>query len=288
MNSSEKDGIFLNKRLDTGEFECRLSPTHFYPLLGEVATPEQAQRMIDEHFFNPDEFWGDWILPSIARNDPAYADQDYWRGRIWAPMNWLVYLGLCKYDNLGKAREADLLSVHCHNIRDYTTDKHHTTDDVPYGGGGGMVMKPEPIFAAVEAILDDELGTIPVLLLTPQGRPFSQAIARAYASEKLNRTEGFRDILVCPLFKPTSLIHVGIPIGERHNGDIGDQPDIAHKAESLLSGHIEIKDDQIGRLLFQEIDTLLSHISGDDDCAWPTDLKTQRNVCYNLVIIFDK
>jgi len=85
---------------------------------------------------------------------------------------------------LGKAREADLLSVHCHNIRDYTTDKHHTTDDVPYGGGGGMVMKPEPIFAALETILGEELGAMPVLLLTPQGRPFSQAIARSYANEK--------------------------------------------------------------------------------------------------------
>ena len=61
--------------------------------------------MIDEHFFNPEEFWGDWILPSIARNDPAYPEQNYWCGRIWAPMNFLVYLGLCNYD-LGKARAA--------------------------------------------------------------------------------------------------------------------------------------------------------------------------------------
>jgi glycogen debranching enzyme len=54
--------------------------------------------MITEHFYNPAEFWGDWILPSIARNDPAYPDQSYWRGRIWAPMNFLVYLGLRNYD----------------------------------------------------------------------------------------------------------------------------------------------------------------------------------------------
>lgn len=94
---SEKDGLFLNKRLDTGQFEHRLSPTHFYPLLAQAATQEQAERMINEHFFNPEEFWGDWILPSIARNDPAYPEQNYWRGRIWAPMNWLVYLGLRNY-----------------------------------------------------------------------------------------------------------------------------------------------------------------------------------------------
>jgi len=84
---------------------------------------------------------------------------------------------------LGKAQQADLLTVNCHNIRDYTLDRHHTTDDVPYGGGGGMVMKPEPVFAAVETVLADEPGSLPVLLLTPQGRPFSQAIARVYAKE---------------------------------------------------------------------------------------------------------
>lgn len=101
---SEEHGIFLNRRLDTGRAETRLSPTNFYPLLGGVATPEQARRMIDEHFFNPEEFWGEWIMPSIARNDPAYSDQGYWRGRIWAPMNWLVYLGLCQYEGLTDAR----------------------------------------------------------------------------------------------------------------------------------------------------------------------------------------
>lgn len=103
---SKEDGLFLNKRLDTGAFEYRLSPTHFYPLLAEVATPQQAQRMVNEHLLNEDEFWGEWVLPSIAKNDPAYPDQDYWRGRIWAPMNWLVYLGLCNYDELAAMRAA--------------------------------------------------------------------------------------------------------------------------------------------------------------------------------------
>ena len=102
---SEEQGLFLNKRLDSGKFESRLSPTHFYPLLAEVPTQQQAERMINAHFFNPAEFWGEWILPSIARNDPAYPEQNYWRGRIWAPMNFLVYLGLRKYD-LSKARQA--------------------------------------------------------------------------------------------------------------------------------------------------------------------------------------
>lgn len=78
---------------------------------------------------------------------------------------------------LKRAQEAALLQIHIHNIRDYATDKHHVTDDVPYGGGGGMVMKPEPVFAAVEAVLAAD-RTTPVILLTPQGRVFNQRVAQ--------------------------------------------------------------------------------------------------------------
>lgn len=76
-----------------------------------------------------------------------------------------------------RARINNLLEIDLHNIRDWATDRHHTTDDTPYGGGGGMVMKPEPVFAAVESILGQE-PDIPVILMTPQGRLFSQKIAR--------------------------------------------------------------------------------------------------------------
>jgi tRNA (guanine37-N1)-methyltransferase len=79
-----------------------------------------------------------------------------------------------------RARQNGLLDVRLHNIRDWTTDRHHTTDDMPYGGGGGMVMKPEPIFAAIETVL----GIPPacaVILLTPQGRVFTQSVAQELA-----------------------------------------------------------------------------------------------------------
>jgi tRNA (guanine37-N1)-methyltransferase len=86
---------------------------------------------------------------------------------------------------LQRARQRGLIEVRIHNIRDWATDRHHVTDDEPYGGGGGMVMKPEPVFAAVEVALgslDKRLGTTPsagcpVILLTPQGRVFDQKIA---------------------------------------------------------------------------------------------------------------
>ena len=78
---------------------------------------------------------------------------------------------------LKRARENGLLEVHLHNIRDWTYDRHHVTDDEPYGGGGGMVMKPEPIFTAVEAVLGAP-PACPLILLTPQGRIFTQTIAQ--------------------------------------------------------------------------------------------------------------
>ncbi len=81
-----------------------------------------------------------------------------------------------------RAIERELISINIHNIRDYTHDKHHTVDDYAYGGGAGMVLKPEPIFEAVEAIKSDislkqGVSMLPIILLTPQGRLFSQKVA---------------------------------------------------------------------------------------------------------------
>ena len=82
---------------------------------------------------------------------------------------------------LKRAIDHGLVSINIHNIRDYTHDKHHTADDYAYGGGAGMILKPEPIFEAVESIKSDikqEIGELSVILLTPQGRLFSQQIAQ--------------------------------------------------------------------------------------------------------------
>src|SRR2546421_1012912 len=80
---------------------------------------------------------------------------------------------------LKRAQERGLLSIRLHNIRDAATDKHHIVDDYPYGGGAGMVMKPEPIFASVESIYEGG----PIILLTPRGRLFDQQIAHELAHE---------------------------------------------------------------------------------------------------------
>jgi tRNA (guanine37-N1)-methyltransferase len=86
-----------------------------------------------------------------------------------------------------KAIEAGVVKVNIRNIRDYTYDRHHTTDDYPYGGGAGMVMKPEPLFEAVENIKSElkqqRVENVPVILLSPQGRLFTQQVAVELSKE---------------------------------------------------------------------------------------------------------
>lgn len=82
------------------------------------------------------------------------------------------------YSIIKRAQDKGLAQIYVHNIRDFTEDKHHTTDEPPYGGGVGMVMKPEPIFRGVEHIRDEYWDSSSrVILTTPQGKPFTQRIA---------------------------------------------------------------------------------------------------------------
>lgn len=81
---------------------------------------------------------------------------------------------------LKRAQSANLIQIHLHNIRDYATDKHHVTDDTPYGGGGGMIMKVDPLVHAIESVRGDDTQS-PVIFLTPQGRVFTQKIAQELA-----------------------------------------------------------------------------------------------------------
>jgi tRNA (guanine37-N1)-methyltransferase len=104
-----------------------------------------------------------------------------------------MFGGVFEESIIKRAGQAGRLSIALHNIRDYAEGKHRVTDDIPYGGGGGMVMKPEPLFNAVEALLGiqvpaagyhtlDRSSHPPVILLSPQGRLFSQAIAQELAA----------------------------------------------------------------------------------------------------------
>ena len=92
-----------------------------------------------------------------------------------------------------RAKDKDLAHFNIYNIRDYTHDRHHVVDDYPFGGGAGMLLKPEPVFEALEDVLKDRQADeepIPVILTTPQGRPFSQPLAYQLAEHK-------RLVIVC-------------------------------------------------------------------------------------------
>ncbi len=114
-----------------------------------------------------------------------------------------MFAGVFESSIIGRARERGYVEIALHNIRDYAAGKHRVTDDTPYSGGGGMIMKPDPIFNTIEHVLGVEVpvegyatlvaskkiespATVypPIILLTPQGRVFNQAIARELATHE--------------------------------------------------------------------------------------------------------
>jgi putative isomerase len=97
----ESRGIFANRQR-RGGFVRSLSPTSFYPLLCGAATPVQAARLL-EHLSDESTFGGDYVLPNATRDDPAFADNVYWRGRIWPNVNYMVWLGLRRYGFVAQA-----------------------------------------------------------------------------------------------------------------------------------------------------------------------------------------
>jgi len=132
---NEHDGIY-ESRFWNGQFSKRLSTANFYPLFAGIATPEQAKRIIDEHLLNPKEFWGTYVVPTIARNDPAFPDQFYWRGAIWGPTNYMIYQGITRY---GYDKVALEYAQKNYNLfmDDWKTNQHDDEQYSTRGGNGG-------------------------------------------------------------------------------------------------------------------------------------------------------
>ena len=103
-----------------------------------------------------------------------------------------VILPVLQAGILRRAQARDILTVNVHNLRDFTTDRHQTVDDYPYGGGAGMILKPEPLFAAIRALQPE--STARIIYLTPQGTPFNQSLAEAFSLES-------HLILICGRYK---------------------------------------------------------------------------------------
>ncbi len=148
---SEEKGIYLNRRTDTKQFSERLSPTCFYPMFTGLPSRQQVDRMMNEHFYNNEEFWGDYIIPVTPRNDSAYKDNTYWRGRIWAPVNFLVYLCLREYDL--KVPRADLCKKSQELIlKSWETDRY-IFENFNAGNGAGDDVKDSDKFYHWGALL---------------------------------------------------------------------------------------------------------------------------------------
>lgn len=155
---------------------------------------------------------------------------------------------------LKRAQERGLLKVNLHNIRDWTVDRHHVTDDLPYGGGGGMVMKPEPIFDAVEGVLGSP-PVCPVILLTPQGRTFTQAVAQELAATEIDPRE----------VSPT--VHLALLCGRYEGVD-------ERVRQHLVTDEISIGDfvltggELAALVVIDAVTRLIPGALGDPDGAW--------------------
>lgn len=158
----EENGFYYNRRTDTGEFSRRISPTNFYALFSGDISAGRVKRIIEEHYYDPEEFYGAWMLPSIARNDPAYPEQDYWRGRVWAPLNFLVYLA---FEQQGLSSEcADLAEKSAAIFRPEWETHRHIHENYNAVTGEGCDVKNSDRFyhwgALLPAIVLREKGNL--------------------------------------------------------------------------------------------------------------------------------
>jgi len=94
---NERESFYFDRHWN-GKFSTKKAASNFYALLARIPDEKRALAMVTKHLLNPKEFWGDFVLPTISRNDPAFKDQQYWRGTIWPPTNYLVYQGLKAYE----------------------------------------------------------------------------------------------------------------------------------------------------------------------------------------------
>jgi len=133
-------------RLWEGPFSRRIAPTSFYPLLCGAATPDQARALVTAQLKNPRAFHGDWMLPSIRRDDPAFRDQDYWRGRIWPPMNYLTATGLRRAGFHEEASDIAARGLEMF-MRAWREESRIYENFSAHTGAGGDVQNADPFYA---------------------------------------------------------------------------------------------------------------------------------------------
>jgi hypothetical protein len=201
----ERQGFYFDRYWD-GRFSERKAASNFYPLLARIPDQKKASRMLIKHLLNPKEFWGDYVIPSISRDDPAFKDQQYWRGTIWPPTNYLVYQGLKAYhfDTVASEFAKKSCSMFLRTWRNYQLCPENF-DSRTGEAGGQRYQSWGPLFVliGVEEYLDftpwdgfrfgminpEERGRLSRLFI--QGRHYDVEVSR---SEIKLRQEG-REIL---------------------------------------------------------------------------------------------
>ncbi len=152
---NEERGLYLDRKWD-GRRSERVAASNFLPLVAGIPTPDQARRMI-ETLSDPEWFWGDYVLPTISRNDPRFPEQQYWRGTIWPPMNYLVYQGIKRYgfDEVAGELANRSVALFLKSWRDYQLCRENY-DSRTGAGGGQRYQSWGPLFAliGVEEFLD--------------------------------------------------------------------------------------------------------------------------------------
>jgi len=152
---NEREGFYFDRHWD-GHFSSRRAASNFYPLLARIPDARRASLLI-RRLLNPKEFWGEYILPSISRDDPLFKDQQYWRGTIWPPTNYLVYQGLkaCGFDAVATEYAQKSLSLFLRSWQNFHLCPENF-DSRTGEAGGQRYQSWGPLFAliAVEEYLD--------------------------------------------------------------------------------------------------------------------------------------
>ncbi len=155
---NDEIGIYCNLRWD-GSFNNTITPGSFYPMLAGITDRTQEKRMIEGWLCNPEKFYGEYMLPSVTRDHSAYKDNDYWRGRVWGPTNYLVTEGLryCGYDDLARELAEKSLDMF---LKGWKDDGHMYENYNADTGQGSDVENSDPFYTWS--------GLLPYLFLTEQ------------------------------------------------------------------------------------------------------------------------
>ncbi len=155
---NEEMGVYCSRRWD-GSFNPVVTPGNFYPLLAGITDKHQEKRMLDDWLCNPEKFYGEYMLPTVQRDHPAYRDNDYWRGRVWGPTNYLVTEGLrlCGYEDLAREMAEKSLDMFLQGLR---TNGHMYENYNAETGQGDDVENSDPFYTWS--------GLLPYLFLTAQ------------------------------------------------------------------------------------------------------------------------